>query len=128
MRLYLRLKRGGSYHSPAPGATLLAIEGVIAVNEVELLQSTNDPRLLEAMDANHAFAFGFMASGLGGVVEHEPALTRFISGIPVSMLNGVALARLPEEGIDAAIAAALRPFEERALPLLWWVGTYKRAA
>jgi ribosomal protein S18 acetylase RimI-like enzyme len=64
-------------------------------------------------------AFG----GLPGIEYSKgPEMTRFISGIPYPLCNDVIHAHFPGDEIDLQIERALRPFEERNLPMFWWVG------
>jgi len=88
----------------------------------EMVRGLDDPRLLEAMEENAAYALADIAESLGGERYHGPHMTRYISGMPIHFLNGVISARLPEDRIDAAIEATLEPFKARSVPMMWIVG------
>jgi ribosomal protein S18 acetylase RimI-like enzyme len=87
-----------------------------------ILQSVNDPRLVEALEANTAAAYADMARNPEGDIYSGPDLTRYISGAQAHILNGVAGARLPAEGLDAALDEIMARFKARAVPMIWWVG------
>ena len=90
--------------------------------DMGMLQSVSDPRLVAALETNTAAAYADMARNPQGDVYSGPDLTRYISGAPVHILNGVADARLPEEGLDAALDEIMTRFKTRAVPMIWWVG------
>lgn len=94
--------------------------------DAEVLQSVDNPRLVEALEANTAAAYADMARNPQGDVYCGPDLTRFISGAQVHILNGVADARLREEGLDATLEEILGHFKSRAVPMTWWVGPSTR--
>jgi len=58
----------------------------------------------------------------GAEVVDRPEMLRFLTGAPFPLFNGVVGARLAAGGVDTAIDAALAPFRERGVPMLWWVG------
>jgi GNAT superfamily N-acetyltransferase len=88
----------------------------------EILQSVDDSQLVEALEANTAAAYADMARNPQGDVYTGPDLTRYISGAPAHILNGVADARLPEERLDAILDETLARFKARSAPMIWWVG------
>lgn len=90
--------------------------------DTQLLQTVNDPRLVEALEANTAAAYADMARNPQGDIYSGPDLTRYISGVPAHILNGLVGARLREEGLDAALDEILARFKARAVPMIWWVG------
>lgn len=55
-------------------------------------------------------------------IHTDGGLTRFVSGIPFPLCNGIFQARLDSGEIDGAVENALRFFRKRKLPGLWWVG------
>jgi GNAT superfamily N-acetyltransferase len=93
---------------------------------MEIIQSVNDPRLVEALEANTAAAYADIARNPEGEVYSGPDMTRFISGLPVHIFNGVADARLPAERLDAILDETLGRFKARAVPMIWWVGPSTR--
>ena len=92
----------------------------------EILQSVDDSRLVEALEANTAAAYADMARNPQGDVYTGPDLTRYISGAPAHILNGVADARLPDERLDAILDETLARFKARSAPMIWWVGPSTR--
>jgi ribosomal protein S18 acetylase RimI-like enzyme len=87
-----------------------------------VISGMNDTRLLNAMEANAASSLSELAEGMGGESYRGSDRTRYISDLPVPMLNGVISARLPSVGLDSAIDATLAPIQARSLPMIWWVG------
>jgi GNAT superfamily N-acetyltransferase len=92
----------------------------------EIVRSLADPRLIEALEVNATEALAAAVENLQGEVYRGPDMVRFISGAPLSLFNGVALARLPDERIDAAIEETLERFRARSAPMIWWVGPMTR--
>jgi GNAT superfamily N-acetyltransferase len=90
--------------------------------EMEIVANINDPRLVDAMEENYAYAMSGFAHGTGGESYHGTNMTRYISGLPVHFFNGVTSARLDQSRLDAMIEAALAPFQSRNLPMAWLVG------
>ncbi len=88
----------------------------------------DDPRLLDALEANTYAAYASYAVDSGGEQRNEPDRLTFISSIPFELFNGVARAQLAAQEMDAQIAAALQPFRERGHPMFWWVGPSTRPA
>jgi len=100
-------------------------------DESVLIHGMDDPRLLDALEANTYAAYASYAVDSGGEQRAEPNRLTFISSIPFEMFNGVARAQLAAgdvKDVDAQIAAALQPFRERGYPMFWWVGPSTRPA
>lgn len=93
-----------------------------------VIQGLDDPRLLDALEANTSAAFADCADNSHGEVVSTPRVIRYLSEIPMSVFNGVGVARLEPEDADAEIEAAIQPFVERKLPMNWWVGATSRPA
>ncbi|TLZ45899.1 MAG: GNAT family N-acetyltransferase [Methanobacteriota archaeon] len=55
-------------------------------------------------------------------VDSRPDILRVKTGLPHQVLNGIFRARIPEDGADTAIRAALGDFVSERVPVLWWVG------
>ncbi len=91
-----------------------------------VLGGVDDPRLVEALEANTAAAYADMARNLGGDVYSGPDMTRYISGVRVHILNGVSGAILPEERLDTLLDAILGRFKAQAAPMIWWIGPSTR--
>lgn len=91
-------------------------------DERNIVQGLGDPRLVAAMEENAARTLCEFAIGVGGESYQKPDMTRYISGLPIAFFNGVIAARLDLSQIDAAITAALAPFQARNLPMTWMVG------
>ncbi len=87
----------------------------------EIVSGLDDPRLLEAMEENAAYALADIAESFGGERYHGPDMTRYFSGMPFHLFNGVISARLPEDRLDAAIEETLEPFQARLAPMMWIV-------
>lgn len=58
----------------------------------------------------------------GVVVADTGTLRWYRTPIAYEGLNGVLWARLPEDGLAAAVEAALAPFRETGVPMLWHLG------
>lgn len=88
----------------------------------EIVRDMDDPRLLDALEANTYAAYAGYALDSGGeqVAAHDRLI--YIAGIPFELFNGVARARLAADDLDAQIAAALQPFIARRYPMFWWIG------
>ncbi len=84
--------------------------------------------LVPALEENTYGAYADFAAGPQGEVDATPEMVRYISGVPFPLFNGVVRARLPSHELDARIAAILRPFAVRALPLFWWIGPSTQSA
>ena len=87
----------------------------------EIVRGLDDPRMLDAMEENAAYALADIVESVGGERYHGPDMTRYISGIPIHFLNGVISARLPADRLDAAIEETLEPFRARSTPMVWIV-------
>lgn len=96
--------------------------------DADLIRVMDDPRLLDALEANTYAAYASYAVDSGGEQRAIPDRLTFISSIPFELFNGVARAQLAAEEMDAQIAAALQPFRERGYPMFWWVGPSTRPA
>lgn len=96
--------------------------------DTEKLHSLDDPRLLASLEQNTAEAYADCARNRPGEVAVTAAMTHYICGEPISLFNGVALTRFAAESLDTQIEAALTPFKERGLPMLWWIGPSSRPA
>ncbi len=94
--------------------------------DTEKLRSLGDPRLLASLEQNTTEAYADCARNMAGEVEVSAAMTRYICGAPISLFNGVGLARIPPKQLDAQIEAAIRPFKDRSLPMQWWIGPSSR--
>lgn len=95
-------------------------------HNAEMVYNLDDPRLLAALETNTSAAYADFARSRSGEVEITPTMTRYISGVPVPIFNGIGQARLAPDDPDAQIEAALKPFAERGLPMWWWVGPSSR--
>jgi GNAT superfamily N-acetyltransferase len=58
----------------------------------------------------------------GAVVADTGAVRWYRTPIGYEGLNGVLWARLPEDGLEAAVELALAPFRETGVPMLWHLG------
>jgi GNAT superfamily N-acetyltransferase len=74
------------------------------------------------VDAAAWAAVGPYRAAPGAVVADTGTVRWYRTPIDYEGLNGVLSARLPERGLDDAIARALEPFRETGLPMLWHVG------
>ncbi|HET9109746.1 MAG TPA: GNAT family N-acetyltransferase [Ktedonobacterales bacterium] len=92
----------------------------------EIVQGLDDPRLLDALEANTYAAYADYARNPASWMSDTPSMLRFISGLPMALFNGVAHAQLAPEDLDGQITAALRPFRERSAPMYWWVSPTTR--
>ena len=88
----------------------------------DIVHGVDDPRLLEAMEENAAYALADISRSFGGERYHGPDMTRYISGAPIHFLNGVISARFSEDQLDATIEKALEPFKARSAPMMWIIG------
>lgn len=91
-------------------------------DSADLVRGLDDPRLLDALEANTYAAYAGYAVDSGGEQRATHNRLTYIAGIPFELFNGVARARLAAGDMDAQIAAALQPFRERDYPMFWWVG------
>jgi len=55
-------------------------------------------------------------------LHDDPDVVWTITDLPFPQFNTVLSARLPAEGVEAAIATVLEPFRERGVPMAWWTG------
>ena len=92
----------------------------------DIVHGVDDPRLVDAMEENAAYALADIAVSLGGKRYHGPDMSRYISGLPIHFLNGVISARLPVDRLDEAIEQAMEPFKARSTPMLWMIGPTSR--
>lgn len=90
-------------------------------HDAAVMQNVDNPRLVEALEANTAAAYADMARNPESDVYSGPDMTRFISGAPNPILNGVAGASLPEDRLDAVLNKTMERFIARAVPMTWWV-------
>lgn len=93
-----------------------------AQSAIEFVSGMDDPRLLAAMEANAAHALAELSVAIGGERYHGPDMTRYVSGSPIAMFNGVISARFPADQVDAEIERTLDVFRVSSLPMLWWIG------
>ncbi len=52
----------------------------------------------------------------------DPDMTRYVTGVPHPLFNGIFGARLAIEGIEKRIDEAVNFFRSRNLPMVWWTG------
>lgn len=84
--------------------------------------------LIAAMEANLWAAARSWARLLDSPIFEEKGYTCFLSGIPLSMFNGVIRARFPAERAEDAIAALKERFETRGVPFVWLISPDSRPA
>lgn len=92
------------------------------------LDITPDPLLVElAEESTYAYQLTY-ARLPGGESGSEDGVTWYRSGLPGEFFNGIVRTHFPEEGLEERIQAALAPFQQRSLPMRWYIGPSSRPA
>jgi GNAT superfamily N-acetyltransferase len=85
-----------------------------------------NPLLVElAEESTYAYQMTY-ARLPGGECGDDDGVTWYRSGLPGEFFNGILHTNLPEEGLDERIRAALAPFQQRGLPMRWYLGPSSR--
>lgn len=84
-------------------------------------EATDAAALAQAIEDNLTAKSLDLASLPGGA-QHPGNPHWFTSGIPQAGFNGIVSAAFQTEALDAAIEAALAPFQATGTSLTWWVG------
>jgi GNAT superfamily N-acetyltransferase len=93
-----------------------------------IVQDVSPAAMVDAIEAN-LYAFFATYRNLAGWRFHDDSdRIWFTTGVPVSLFNAVLQARFDPTDIPAQIAATLAPYQERGLPVLWWVGPASQPA
>lgn len=85
-------------------------------------QSIPDPHLLElAEESTYAYqmTYAHLPGGEGGTTAE---CSWYRGGLPGEFFNGVLHSRFQTDGLDDKIRATLRPFQERGMPMRWYLG------
>lgn len=75
-----------------------------------------------ALEANLIEQVRFYAKSSFTIFFDDKDMVRFISGLPSSILNLIAGAKLSHSLLDTQIHTALDPFRKHNVPMIWWVG------
>ncbi len=97
-------------------------------DELAMIASIEDPRLISAIETNLAENFGDCVRCLDGTVHASAEVTVLDCAWPASDVNGVFQARFDDDTADAQIDAIVRRYGERHSGLSWWVGPNTRPA
>jgi GNAT superfamily N-acetyltransferase len=84
--------------------------------------------LSEAIEGNLAALLCYCTRVPDALLRHNPEVTAISTGLKSSFFNAVVSTHLGEHGLDEAIDSILAPFQERGVPLLWWVWPSSRPA
>jgi GNAT superfamily N-acetyltransferase len=93
-----------------------------------ILNDLDDPRTVEAIEANPAEFFAYMGQAPGVDLYNGPDMVRMITGIPFPVCNNVFRAKIPAESLDKVIDETLSHFAARQVPMLWWTGPTSQPA
>jgi ribosomal protein S18 acetylase RimI-like enzyme len=99
------------------------------LNETLLNKSlAPDPFLVElAEESTYAYQMTY-ACLPGGESGADERLSWYRTGLPGEFFNGILQTNFPEEGLEENIRAALAPFQQRSLPMRWYIGPSSRPA
>jgi ribosomal protein S18 acetylase RimI-like enzyme len=87
----------------------------------EMITDPAGAAALSASEANVCAALLDLLPSVAGGTHDGPEMFRYVSGLPAPLWNGVVRARLSPEMADQQIEMALRPFENHAVPMTWWL-------
>jgi ribosomal protein S18 acetylase RimI-like enzyme len=85
----------------------------------DALKKVDDITLIEGNFHSLWDTFGRLP---GAEYSKQSDVIRFISGVPYPLCNDVVHSRFNRDKVGEQIKATLSPFQERNLPMLWWVG------
>ena len=92
----------------------------------DILSSTADPALADALDANFTQQYTYFRNAPQATVHDDDTITWVVSGIPIAEYNAVTRLRLPpntsQQTLDVQIEATIAEFRTRHLPFTWWIG------
>ncbi len=81
-----------------------------------------DPFLIElAEESTYAYQMTY-ARLPGGESGADGRVTWYRSGLAGEFFNGILYTNFPEDGLEESIRAALEPFQQRNLPMRWYLG------
>lgn len=92
----------------------------------EILKNASKTVLGEALDRNLTEQIRFWGSSPYSEFHDGTEVIWFITGYPVSVLNAVSGARLPNNNVDTTIEDALEHFTRYQIPVTWWIGPLTR--
>ncbi len=87
-----------------------------------ILKDVSDHSMTQAIEDNLFEFWASLEKSPSVKVDRTAEMIRFITGAPVSILNGVMRARFRSGDADKKVREALGPFRERKLPMWWWTG------
>lgn len=87
-----------------------------------------DPLLIElAEESTYAYQMTY-ARLPGGESRAEAGVTWYRTGLQGEFFNGILQTNFSDEGLEENIKAALAPFQQRGLPMRWYIGPSSRPA
>lgn len=93
-----------------------------------VLEPSSRHRALEAIEDNLAGFLSAWGRVHHGELEVGADLSRYVTGYPFPLLNGVFGARLGGRHVAERVGDVLAAFRARSLPMIWWVGPTTRPA
>ena len=82
--------------------------------------------MARANEANYAATMAMLARVYGGEVRDEPDMVWYVTGLPVSFLNGVVRSNLAPETVDERIAWAIERARALGIAFSWRIGPSTR--
>ncbi|MHA2247325.1 MAG: GNAT family N-acetyltransferase [Candidatus Hodarchaeales archaeon] len=88
----------------------------------EILKDKSESAIGAALEANLIEQVRLFATSPLVNYYEENNMVRLVTGLPISILNLIAGAKISEDNIEQEIQLALSPFKEQSIPMIWWVG------
>jgi len=93
------------------------------------MSSSNPYSLLVELAEESTYAYQMTYARLpGGESGADGGVTWYRSGLPDEFFNGILCTDLPRESLEDHICAALEPFQQRNLPMRWYIGPSSQPA
>jgi GNAT superfamily N-acetyltransferase len=86
-----------------------------------LLQQATDAEAVQAIEENLIAFITYCSCVPGAQTSHNADHIAALTGIPQPSLNVIMRTRMCTQHISERIAAAMAPFKERQMPMLWWI-------
>ncbi len=87
----------------------------------DILESTASHKLIAAMTSNMAAFWVPYGSASGSTLHATSKVVWFYTGIPISILNGVLLARMQPADVQATVNELQAIIDSEGAPALWWI-------
>ena len=88
----------------------------------KILTDTSEDSMAAAFEANLFSLFQLFKQWPQAQVHDTPEYLSISTNIPFPLFNSVVRAKLPSDGVEAAIDALSAEYKSRKVPMMWWLG------